>query len=248
MLPTEKPLPHIPRLLFQKAIIAEQSAVPNYVEVVPCPCACHHRNYQQQQELSSSSSSGSVVAAARDAGEVEVPLQQRVSRLSRVGRDSSDAGRASALQQVVADREAGGSARRCECAHYTSTNGIAAATTTGATGTDGAQPLAVAVAAEECAWASCAIGGTRALDDAYLNALVRGMSELFAREHGISPQAVVRYYLEHINFANDPQGWHLHLRCCCHTRIRTRNYAYAYECRKSCTEGTAQQYRQFQFP
>ena len=70
--------------------------------------------------------------------------------------------------------------------------------------TGGAQPPPVAAA--ECAWASCVIGGTRDLTPTFLDLLVKGMSFLFTQQNGISPQAVVDYYLHNIDVPNEPHG------------------------------------------
>ena len=47
---------------------------------------------------------------------------------------------------------------------------------------------------DECAWACCKLGGTRALSPADLDALVAQMNDLFTQKRGISPQEVVAYY------------------------------------------------------
>lgn len=62
------------------------------------------------------------------------------------------------------------------------------------------------VAAAECAWASCEIGGTLSVSDSYIDALVKGMNEVFTQQRGISPQAVVEYFRNCRDFSNDPLG------------------------------------------
>ena len=192
---TDKPQPHIPRLLLQKACLVSEVEIAKFVEIVPCGCDCHLQPAANRDPPLASARSTSPTALTA------VPLQERTTRLTRAGRvETSAAPPPNTLpEKPSGEAESLSSARgsrRCHCTHFMSTSVNSDAET------GGVEP----VAAAECAWASCEIGGPRSLTPTFLDALVNGMSFLFTQQNGLSPQAVVDYYLHNIDVPNDPQG------------------------------------------